>query len=280
MALFEQFPYTNFHGVNLAWILESVNAANERLDADETRLSAAEASISNFGPRITKNSQDIGTITSLETTDKTSLVAAINELVDSGGYAPATSYISLSDKPQINGVTLSGNKTTANLNVSYNDLTNRPQINGVTLTGNKTTANLNVSYADLTTKPSINGVTLSGDKTTADLGVSYADLTDKPIAESYNLVISPNTSKTITFNSGRVAILVIGVCNAQHTFVCSIWQAYNANNSHAIDLSTDNNYFTFTALTGGAYGVTIASTNTSTFEGRVLVLQGSIASIA
>ena len=37
----------------------------------------------------------------------------------------------------------------------YDDLYNRPQINGVTLTGNKTTANLGISYNDLTDKPTI-----------------------------------------------------------------------------------------------------------------------------
>ena len=37
----------------------------------------------------------------------------------------------------------------------YEDLYNRPQINGVTLTGNKTTANLNISYNDLQNKPTI-----------------------------------------------------------------------------------------------------------------------------
>ena len=37
----------------------------------------------------------------------------------------------------------------------YDDLYNRPQINGHTLTGNKTTANLEISYDDLTNKPAI-----------------------------------------------------------------------------------------------------------------------------
>ena len=45
MALYEQVPYTNFHGVNLAWILANVKDFDERLDTDETRLSAAESSI-------------------------------------------------------------------------------------------------------------------------------------------------------------------------------------------------------------------------------------------
>lgn len=37
----------------------------------------------------------------------------------------------------------------------YDDLYNRPKINGVTLTGNKTTGDLGISYDDLTNKPTI-----------------------------------------------------------------------------------------------------------------------------
>lgn len=37
----------------------------------------------------------------------------------------------------------------------YEDLYNRPKINGVTLTGNKTTADLGISYNDLQNKPTI-----------------------------------------------------------------------------------------------------------------------------
>lgn len=37
----------------------------------------------------------------------------------------------------------------------YDDLYNRPQVNGVTLTGNKTTADLHISYDDLEDKPTV-----------------------------------------------------------------------------------------------------------------------------
>lgn len=73
---------------------------------------------------------------------------------------------------------------------NYNDLTNKPQINGVTLQGNKTTSNLNISYNDLTNKPTIpsktsdltndsNFVTSSELATVATTG-SYNDLTNTP----------------------------------------------------------------------------------------------------
>lgn len=60
--------------------------------------------------------------------------------------------------------------------VNYNDVEDKPKINGVTLIGDKSTADLGITastdYVDLTNKPSINGVTLEGNKTTEDLGIS------------------------------------------------------------------------------------------------------------
>jgi len=52
----------------------------------------------------------------------------LNDVATSG------SYNSLSSQPQINGVTLSGNKTTSDLKISYNDLTNQPLIPELTNT--------------------------------------------------------------------------------------------------------------------------------------------------
>ena len=278
MALYEQVPYTNFHGVNLAWILANVKDFDERLDTDETRLSAAESSISDYGPRITKNSQDIGTVSNLETTNKSSLVAAINELVDSGGYAPASSYISLTDKPQINGVTLSGNKTTANLNVSYNDLTNRPQINGVTLSGNKSTADLGVSYDALTGRPQLNGVTLSGNKTTADLSLNYEDLTNRPINTSFAITLSANSSRTITLSGRRTTLLVVGGHTSADIHVVAFLSAYQPVSGtpgfSAIDLDSTNTRITFTGDSTN-YKWTFTNTASGTYSIKVLAILGS-----
>ena len=87
------------------------------------------------------------------------------------GGGGTTNYNDLTNKPQINGVELQGNKTTSNLNISYNDIGNKPTINGVTLQGNKTTSNLNISYNDLKNKPTLATVATSG---------SYNDLTNTP----------------------------------------------------------------------------------------------------
>ena len=110
------------------------------------------------------------------------------------GGGGTTNYNDLTNKPQINGVTLQGNKTTSNLNISYNDLTNKPTIpsktsdltndsNFVTSSELATVATTG-SYNDLTNKPQINGVTLQGNKTTSNLNISYNDLTNKPTIPS------------------------------------------------------------------------------------------------
>lgn len=70
---------------------------------------------------------------------------------------------------------------------NYNELDNKPSINGVVLTGNKTTEDLHIDtggtddYLDLNNKPKINSVTLRGDVSSASLQISYNDLTDRPV---------------------------------------------------------------------------------------------------
>ena len=120
-----------------------------------------------------------------------------------GGGEGTNDYNQLINKPSINGIPLSGNKTSSDLHLftgDYSDLSNKPTINGVTVEGNLTSADLNMfdgdydhltnkptlfsgDYDDLTDKPTINGNTLVGNKTTSDLGLfsgNYNDLTNKP----------------------------------------------------------------------------------------------------
>ena len=120
-----------------------------------------------------------------------------------GGGEGTNNYNDLINKPSINGMPLSGNKTSSDLHLftgDYSDLSNKPTINGVTVEGNLTSADLNMfdgdydhltnkptlfsgDYDDLTDKPTINGNTLIGNKTTSDLGLfsgNYNDLTNKP----------------------------------------------------------------------------------------------------
>ena len=70
---------------------------------------------------------------------------------------------------------------------NYDELDNRPSINGVVLTGNKTTEDLHIptggtdDYPDLNNKPKINGVTLRGDVSSASLQIPYDDLINRPV---------------------------------------------------------------------------------------------------
>lgn len=59
----------------------------------------------------------------------------------------------------------------------YNDLSNKPQINSVTLSGNKTTSDLNISYNDLDDKPTIPAAQVNSDWN-AESGV--AEILNKP----------------------------------------------------------------------------------------------------
>ena len=97
------------------------------------------------------NSTDIVTIDNIKNSLSLATVATSGQ------------YSSLSAKPSINGVELSGNKTTSDLGITINytsdSLTNKPSINNVTLTGNKTTADLHIDYSDLDNLPNIPTVT-------------------------------------------------------------------------------------------------------------------------
>lgn len=119
MGVFENFPYCNFHGVNLQWILDKTRYAVDTAD----------------GVR-----KDLGSLANLETGTKDSIVAAINELVEEGGYGPQSSYNSLTDKPAIGGVTLAGDKTLTQLGITYGNLPDKPFPDGflISLNSNAT----------------------------------------------------------------------------------------------------------------------------------------------
>lgn len=137
--------------------------------------------------------QTTGTLTALE-------VGGTKYAVPSGG---TSDYTDLSNKPSINGVTLSGNKTTSDLginktavglgnvpNVSTNDQTptfTEASTRNNIVSGEKLsvilgkvqkffndlkTVAFSGSFSDLSNKPSVNSVELSGNKTTSDLGIN------------------------------------------------------------------------------------------------------------
>lgn len=89
--------------------------------------------------------------------------------------ADVISYADLSNKPSINGVTLSGNKTTSDFGFSYEDLTNKPDIpsNTSDLTNDSdyiTSSDLPTNVSELTND--------SGYITASDLPTATSDLTN------------------------------------------------------------------------------------------------------
>ena len=86
--------------------------------------------------------------------------------IGSGGGT--SDYNDLSNKPQINSVTLSGNKTTSDLNISYNDLDDKPTIPAAQVNSDWNAVS---GVAEILNKPTLAAVATSG---------SYNDLIDKP----------------------------------------------------------------------------------------------------
>ena len=86
--------------------------------------------------------------------------------IGSGGGT--SDYNDLSNKPSINSVTLSGNKTTSDLNISYNDLDDKPVIPAAQVNSDW---NAESGVAEILNKPTLATVATSG---------SYTDLTNKP----------------------------------------------------------------------------------------------------
>lgn len=139
--------------------------------------------------------------------------ASVNGALQGSG---TTDYNELNNKPKINNITLSGNKTSADLGLQ--DAISFPGDSSKYLDGSgnfSTPAGGSSDYEDLSNKPSINGVTLDGDNTSMSLGlepaityvgvdsmfydgsgnfdyVSYNEVTDKPSINSH--VISGNMS--------------------------------------------------------------------------------------
>ena len=117
----------------------------------------------------------------------------VYKLSEGGSGGGGTSnYNQLTNKPQINSVELSGNKTAAQLGLMASD-------GGVANPTGQTAGSLTAlevggtkyavpsggtsDYADLTNKPQINGVELSGNKTASQLGMANSNTFQGTIAE-------------------------------------------------------------------------------------------------
>ena len=101
MALFEQFPYTNFHGVNLSWILDKVRDHETRITSLEGRMTTAEDDIDALEGRMDTAEGDIdalegrmdtaeGDIDALETQMPKSAAGSAGKVLTSTGAGTAT----------------------------------------------------------------------------------------------------------------------------------------------------------------------------------------------
>ncbi len=212
------------------------------------------------------------------TDDHGHIVSAGNsevQLPSGGGGGGTTDYDDLTDKPQINSVTLSGNKTSADLSVAdashthtKSEITDFPASMPPTshthtkseITDFPTLATVATSgdYDDLSDAPQINSVTLSGNKTSSDLSLADAshthtksDITDFPtINDVYWATYGSSTNAQIeaayqagklvcVFTSSKLYTLRYRYVATDHRFVCNYgatqYQIKCANNVWSTD---------------------------------------------
>lgn len=83
----------------------------------------------------------------------------------------------------------------------YTDLENKPQINGVTLSGNKSTSDLEISYDDLEDKPTIPTVPTNVSAFTNDAGylTSHQDISGKENTSNKSTNITTDTGSTTKY---------------------------------------------------------------------------------
>lgn len=150
----------------------------------------------------------------------------------SGGGSGTSDYVQLTNKPQVNGVTLVGDKTAADLGFAtvattgdYDDLADKPTLgtmaaesaNDYTKTSSLSSVALSGSYTDLINKPTL-GTAAAADTSDfataaqgalADTAVQPSDLATVATSGNYNDLTNKPTiptvnNPTITFTQGGV----------------------------------------------------------------------------
>ena len=129
------------------------------------------------------------TLDDLNIASKDSIPVSTSQLTNDSGFITTIpeEYVTDTELEAKNYVTTSSLATVATSG-SYADITNKPQINSITLDGNKTLTELGIaassdlstiatsgSYNDAENKPQINGVELTGNKTSEELGLQDLD---------------------------------------------------------------------------------------------------------
>lgn len=148
---------------------------------------------------------NIGDLSALTTTAKTNLVAAVNEVAAGGGGGGTTDYTALSNKPQINSITLTGNKSFSDLGLasvaksgSYDDLSDKPTIPTVSVAHSGTASSTTARKQQIT----VNNVAYDVD------GSVYME---------QEVILSTSAATTVTFTNASIT------ANSVIEFGCSKW---------------------------------------------------------
>ena len=130
----------------------------------------------------------------------------------------------------------------------YNDLSNKPQINSVTLSGNKTTSDLNISYNDLDDKPTIPAAL--DDLSDVDINnpyqtdvLSYNESTSKWINHPVSLTVEGLSNVALTTPFAGEVLKISSVAGG-----VTIWRSSNVKYSEI-----DNTPTLATVATSGDY---------------------------
>lgn len=175
-----------------------------------------------------------------------------------GGGGGTSDYNDLTNKPSIAGVTLSGNKTLADLGIAasadlatvattgaYSDLTGKPNLATVATSG---------AYNDLTGRPSLAAVATTGsyndldnkpDLATVATTGSYNDLSNTPSIPSVSIASEGTASSSATkaqkLNISGTKTNIYGSAYMEYTASASTFTFTNSaiTTSSAIDVYTD-----------------------------------------
>jgi hypothetical protein len=155
----------------------------------------------------------------LQSTDKVTVINGILKAIDLSPYQlklGASNVITIGEGNVVDGVSADGGTVTVTKNTTlstvatsgdYNDLSNKPSINGVTLSGNKTSNQLELQNMSIEVQNS--GDELPSDTTGYNLGDKFLNKTDKKVYEvsnEYTLNSGVNTNGlTINYTTGEVS---------------------------------------------------------------------------
>lgn len=177
MGLYEHFPYANFHRINLDWIVRQLKKKEERVDALEERMDAAEADIDALEDRMD--------------TAETNITNINNQINGDGGLAEKVTTLetitgNLKNASMVTALT-TPTATASNVALPYNKTT---YTNGVPAASNEsvTVPAATTSAAGVMTAAQVQELS-AATLAISQIGDAYAEALANPV----NLVDNTNT---------------------------------------------------------------------------------------